>query len=104
MSFANGYQHFLLFPQCFPNVSLTGLLKVMTVWYSVSNKCVKKELFTKQKIIQTFGKEILNLAHLKTEESLKSKKYSQTSEARTRESSNTTENSNKNLGPDKKCS
>ena len=28
--------------------------------------------------------------------------YSQTSEARTWESSNTTENSNKNLGPDKK--
>ena len=32
------------------------------------------------------------------------KNYSQTSEARTRESSNTTENLNKNLGPDKKCS
>ena len=31
-------------------------------------------------------------------------KYSQTSVARTRESSNTTENSNKNLSPDRKCS
>ena len=32
------------------------------------------------------------------------KVYSQTSEARTQESSITTENSNKNLGPDKNCS
>ena len=27
-----GYQHFLLFPQCFQNASYTGLLKVVTVW------------------------------------------------------------------------
>ena len=27
-----GYQHFLLFPQCFHKPSLSGLLKVGTVW------------------------------------------------------------------------
>ena len=27
-----GYQHFLLFPQCFPKPSSLGLLKVGTVW------------------------------------------------------------------------
>ena len=27
-----GYQHFLLFPQCFQKVSLCGLLKVRIVW------------------------------------------------------------------------
>ena len=27
-----GYQHFLLFPQCFQKVSFTGLLKVRIVW------------------------------------------------------------------------
>ena len=27
-----GYQHFLLFPQCFQEVSYTGSLKVGTVW------------------------------------------------------------------------
>ena len=27
-----GYQHFLLFPQCFKEASSTGLLKVGTVW------------------------------------------------------------------------
>ena len=28
----SGYQHFLLFPQCFQKVSYTGLLKVGIVW------------------------------------------------------------------------
>ena len=27
-----GYQHFLLFPQCFPKASSSGLLKVGIVW------------------------------------------------------------------------
>ena len=27
-----GYQHFLLFPQCFPKPSLSGSLKVGIVW------------------------------------------------------------------------
>ena len=27
-----GYQHFLLFPQCFPKASSTGSLKVGIVW------------------------------------------------------------------------
>ena len=27
------YQHFLLFPQCFPKTSTTGSLKVLTMWY-----------------------------------------------------------------------
>ena len=27
-----GYQHFLLFPQCFEKVSYTGPLKVVIVW------------------------------------------------------------------------
>ena len=27
-----GYQHFLLFPQCFQKASLSGSLKVKTVW------------------------------------------------------------------------
>ena len=27
-----GYQHFLLFPQCFPKPSFLGLLKVGIVW------------------------------------------------------------------------
>ena len=27
-----GYQHFLLFPQCFPKASYTGSLKVGIVW------------------------------------------------------------------------
>ena len=27
-----GYQHFLLFPQCFQNASSTGSLKVGIVW------------------------------------------------------------------------
>ena len=27
-----GYQHFLLFPQCFPKLSLSGSLKVGIVW------------------------------------------------------------------------
>ena len=27
-----GYQHFLLFPQCFQNVSYAGSLKVVIVW------------------------------------------------------------------------
>ena len=27
-----GYQHFLLFPQCFHKPSLSGLLKVVIVW------------------------------------------------------------------------
>ena len=30
-----GYQHFLLFPQCFQKLSLSGLLKVGIVWYRV---------------------------------------------------------------------
>ena len=30
-----GYQHFLLFPQCFQKVSLSGLLKVGIVWKRV---------------------------------------------------------------------
>ena len=32
-----GYQHFLLFPQCFPKLSLLGLLKVGIVWSRVNN-------------------------------------------------------------------
>ena len=31
-----GYQHFLLFPQCFQNASISGSLKVRTVWYRVN--------------------------------------------------------------------
>ena len=27
-----GYQHFLLFPQCFPKAFLSGSLKVWIVW------------------------------------------------------------------------
>ena len=27
-----GYQHFLLYPQCFLKASYTGLLKVVIVW------------------------------------------------------------------------
>ena len=27
-----GYQHFLLFPQCFQNASFSRLLKIRTVW------------------------------------------------------------------------
>ena len=32
-----GYQHFLFFPQCFPNPSSFGSLKVRTVWLSVNS-------------------------------------------------------------------
>ena len=31
-----GYQHFLLFPQCFQKASYTGSLKVMIVWQIVN--------------------------------------------------------------------
>ena len=27
-----GYQHFLLFPQCFPKLSSSGLSKIVIVW------------------------------------------------------------------------
>ena len=30
-----GYQHFLLFPQCFQRLSFSGPLKVGVVWYKV---------------------------------------------------------------------
>ena len=33
-----GYQHFLLFPQCFEKPSLSGSLKVGTVWYRVNRQ------------------------------------------------------------------
>ena len=32
-----GYQHFLLFPQCFHNAYPSGLLKVRILWYRVKN-------------------------------------------------------------------
>ena len=32
-----GYQHFLLFPQCFQNVSFIGLLKVRIAWKRVNS-------------------------------------------------------------------
>ena len=31
-----GYQHFLLFPQCFQKPSVSGLFKVGVVWYRVN--------------------------------------------------------------------
>ena len=33
-----GYQHFLLFPQCFQKVSFSGSLKVRIVWYRAKEK------------------------------------------------------------------
>ena len=30
-----GFQHFLLYPECFQRASFSGLLKVVIVWYSV---------------------------------------------------------------------
>ena len=33
-----GYQHFLLFPQCFQKPSVSGLLKVKIVWYRAKGK------------------------------------------------------------------
>ena len=38
-----GYQHFLLFPQCFQNPSVSELLKVWIVWLI----SVSQTLFTK---------------------------------------------------------
>ena len=32
-----GYQHFLLFPQCFPKASFSGLLKVGIMWKMVES-------------------------------------------------------------------
>ena len=41
-----GYQHFLLFPQCFQNPSFSGLLRVGIVWLRVNslpqNPCFKR--------------------------------------------------------------
>ena len=36
-----GYQHFLLFPQCFQMSSLSRILKVVNVWYRLKPFCVK---------------------------------------------------------------
>ena len=39
-----GYQHFLLFPQCFQNASFSGSLKVGIVWYRIKeSSCLGKE-------------------------------------------------------------
>ena len=32
-----GYQHFLLYRQCFPRPSLSGLLKVGILWYRIKS-------------------------------------------------------------------
>ena len=37
----SGYQHFLLFPQCFQKASILGLLKAEIVWYKA--KLVNKK-------------------------------------------------------------
>ena len=53
-----GYQHFLLFPQCFQKLSFSGLFKVGTVWEGVnhlpempilgfSNSAANKDMITK---------------------------------------------------------
>ena len=31
-----GYQHFLLFPKCFPKLSVSGSLKLWSVWYRIN--------------------------------------------------------------------
>ena len=35
-----GYQHFLLFPQCFQNAFISGPLKVGIVWLRVNLLCI----------------------------------------------------------------
>ena len=40
-----GYQHFLLFPQCFPKLSSLGSLKVAIVWQRVNSLPNNKILY-----------------------------------------------------------
>ena len=45
-----GYQHFLLFPQCFQKPSISGSLKVGIVWQRVKSYSAKFEYMTITKI------------------------------------------------------
>ena len=44
-----GYQHFLLFPQCFQKLSFQEVLKVSTVWYTVNLAQMMKISIDEQK-------------------------------------------------------
>ena len=66
-----GYQHFLLFPQCFQKASLLGLLKVGTVWKRVNpfpnnpwflctcSSSLLKTLWEKEKLLITHAQHFL---------------------------------------------
>ena len=51
-----GYQHFLLFPQCFQKISFSGLLKVRMVWERVNEMVHVERERVNHDFYQTLGK------------------------------------------------